>query len=162
MAKGEYESLGVSTIGIDIIPVDVPVHGVKSPVKISFYDTAGQERYRALAKPYIRGSDAVLLTFCADSPLTRSWYSEIEKDLPENAELFLVCTKIDLDAEGKVTAGVKTIPEHWHVPEDIGEKVGYVIYNVSSKEGWGIDNLKNDIARKCWEKDNVIKQILLK
>ena len=54
---GVYEDEGIVTIGVDS-------HVVKtSKAKFRYYDTAGQDIYRAIIDSYYRGSDACLICY---------------------------------------------------------------------------------------------------
>lgn len=58
---GLYEDSGVITIGVDS-------HVVRtSKAKFRFYDTAGQDMYRAIVDSYYRGSDACIIVYDVSS-----------------------------------------------------------------------------------------------
>uniref|UniRef100_A0A6B2LJX3 Uncharacterized protein n=1 Tax=Arcella intermedia TaxID=1963864 RepID=A0A6B2LJX3_9EUKA len=123
-------------------------------MKVSFWDTAGQERYRAITKAYYRNANVVLLafSFSLNLMIDNDWFLEISEMVPEDSLYFLVCTQIDRDNQGFTAAGMKNIPQKCNIPEFIKKKLGHVVFNVSAKEGWGIDVLKTEIARQCAEK----------
>eukprot|EP01124_Arcella_intermedia_P018993 TRINITY_DN26112_c0_g1_i1.p1 TRINITY_DN26112_c0_g1~~TRINITY_DN26112_c0_g1_i1.p1 ORF type:complete len:226 (+),score=59.54 TRINITY_DN26112_c0_g1_i1:55-678(+) len=155
LITGEYNLLP-TTLGVDYHPLKIPVHGSKTPLNLMLWDTAGQEKYRSLTYLYYRDADVVLLTFCPAEGnfIDSKWFSEISHYAAVDAVMLLVRTKIDMEVDGKVLAGIHNIEEkdEWNVPEGIQERLGFVVYNVSAKEGWGIDLLKAEIAKKCFMK----------
>ena len=72
-------------------------------VKLYIWDTAGQEKYRAIVSTYFKGCDGVMLVFDLSSfasftNVTTKWY-EISKCKSPNAQLLLVGNKTDLDPD---------------------------------------------------------------
>lgn len=59
--KGYFSETQTSTIGVDFGMKTLDVHGDK--VKLQCWDTAGQEKFRALTQSYYRNADAVILVF---------------------------------------------------------------------------------------------------
>ena len=66
---GEFNEGTISTIGVEKktmdISLDVEYKGKKEKKKfnIYFYDTAGQEKFRAITKNYYKGSDGIILMY---------------------------------------------------------------------------------------------------
>lgn len=58
---GNYTDAGSITVGVDSFVIKTP------KAKFSYYDTAGQDRYKAIVSSYYRGSDAVLLVYDVSS-----------------------------------------------------------------------------------------------
>ena len=59
---GSYEDSGMITVGVDS-------HVVRnSKAKFRFYDTAGQDMYRAIVDSFYRGSDACIIAYDISSP----------------------------------------------------------------------------------------------
>ena len=54
---GSYEDSGVTTLGVDSHLV------VTAQGKFQYYDTAGQDVYRAIVDSYYRGSDACIIAY---------------------------------------------------------------------------------------------------
>ena len=70
IATNSFSHNTIMTIGTDkrtiyYTDIDVEIGGnkVKKSFEISLFDTAGQERYRALTKNYINGADGVILVY---------------------------------------------------------------------------------------------------
>ena len=57
-----YQSDYLNTIGIDVMAKTITLSSGEQ-VKISFYDTAGEERFRAISVNLIKTADGILLIF---------------------------------------------------------------------------------------------------
>jgi small GTP-binding protein len=73
------------------------------PVKLQIWDTAGQEKYRALILMYCRNAQAAVLVFDLTSVETFNTLKEWGEHL-EALKIFLVGKKLDLTDERQVTA----------------------------------------------------------
>eukprot|EP00759_Apiculatamorpha_spiralis_P030578 PhF_6_TR32189/c1_g1_i2/m.47811/K06109/RAB13; Ras-related protein Rab-13 len=108
-----------STIGIDFKWFDLQIDG--EVVRLHLWDTAGQETYRSIAKPYYRQADGVLLVYNCTDLTTLHCLEGILKDVRENcppgAVLTILANKADLVPElkmeeetGGADASVKATP----------------------------------------------------
>ena len=112
-------------------------------IKISIYDTAGEEKYRHLIKNYYNGSNGILLIF--DITKRNSfdnlnfWLDELEKNCNlNNLYIFLVGNKTDLKKERKVSYDeAKNFADM--------KKIPYI--EISAKTGDNIDKLFNDFIK---------------
>ena len=112
-------------------------------IKISIYDTAGEEKYRHLIKNYYNGSNGILLVF--DITKRNSfdnlnfWLDELEKNCNlNNLYIFLVGNKTDLKKERKVSYDeAKNFADMKRIP--------YI--EISAKTGDNIDKLFNDFIK---------------
>ena len=112
-------------------------------IKISIYDTAGEEKYRHLIKNYYNGSNGILLVF--DITKRNSfdnlnfWLDELENNCNlNNLYIFLVGNKTDLKKERKVSYDeAKNFADM--------KKIPYI--EISAKTGDNIDKLFNDFIK---------------
>lgn len=58
---GNYTDDGTMTVGVDSFVIKTP------KAKFSYYDTAGQDRYKAIVSSYYKGSDACILVYDVSS-----------------------------------------------------------------------------------------------
>jgi len=97
----EFDSDSRSTIGVDL---KVKIMNVKNQkVKLTIWDTAGQEQFRTLTSAYYRGAHGVVLVYDVTRAETfrniREWLKEVEIfSTKENVVKALVGNKIDLSA----------------------------------------------------------------
>ena len=112
-------------------------------IKISIYDTAGEEKYRHLIKNYYNGSNGILLVFDITDKNSfdnlNFWLEELEKNCNlNNLYIFLVGNKTDLKKERKVSYDeAKNFADM--------KKIPYI--EISAKTGDNIDKLFNDFIK---------------
>ena len=112
-------------------------------IKISIYDTAGEEKYRHLIKNYYNGSNGILLVFDITDKNSfdnlNFWLDELEKNCNlNNLYIFLVGNKTDLKKERKVSYDeAKNFADMKRIP--------YI--EISAKTGDNIDKLFNDFIK---------------
>uniref|UniRef100_A0A6B2LMA5 Uncharacterized protein n=1 Tax=Arcella intermedia TaxID=1963864 RepID=A0A6B2LMA5_9EUKA len=138
------------TVAIDVRICEIPAKGKGEPTILTFHDTAGQERFRSISKPYFRGADVVLVVVSSrgiqkDLVDCLKWLNEIESEAQE-AKFILVRTQIDLVKNRH--SGRKRVEEDDELFPVFGkeENLGETFFDVSSMEGWGIEELKNYIS----------------
>lgn len=135
-----------STIGIDFKTKYIKYKN--SSVKVLIWDTAGQEKFKNIAKQYYRGANGVLLVYDISS---RKSFERVDfwlKELKENNridELFicLVANKIDLQDTREITTeeGEKFAKEN---------KINFL--EVSAKSGKNIKELFDKIINGSMQK----------
>ena len=77
----------------------VVTHNAKR-IKMTIWDTCGQEAYRAIVSSFYRGADLALLVFSLSSKPSflslRKWLSDLKANLNPGTPVILVGTKLDL------------------------------------------------------------------
>lgn len=92
------------TVGVDFLSSVIALRSKKTgetvPVKVSIWDTAGQESFRSISRSYFRGSVASLVVFDLTNHATfessKSWYQEMKENCNTNCSILLVGNKADL------------------------------------------------------------------
>jgi small GTP-binding protein len=109
----------------------------QGPITMQIWDTAGQEKYRALAPMYYRSADIAILAYDVtqlDSfEAMEQWSNELAEKAPPNLQVIIVGNKIDLKDDRVVQADTA---DQW--AKDHGAKL-YI--EVSAKTGHGIMQL---------------------
>ena len=94
-----------STIGVEFIATEINVDG--SAVKLQISDTAGQERFRAIAKAYFRSAIGVILVFDLTDRKSfddlNQWLSDVHAHCDPNAVVTLIGNKSDLEQSRKIS-----------------------------------------------------------
>ena len=97
----------VSTIGASFL---TKVIEVKQMTKFNIWDTAGQEKYRALAALYYRGVDCAIIVYDITSAnsftmVREYWIHELlrQSDNSENIMIALVGSKCDLEDQREIS-----------------------------------------------------------
>ena len=109
--SGTFSDKNISTIGMDkrtlnFKDIEVNINGNKQiqDCNIILYDTAGQERYRAITKNYLHGSDIVFMIYDITNRKSfddiETWFESIYEILSSSKEgnclIVLLGNKVDL------------------------------------------------------------------
>lgn len=105
-ADDEFNDRMTATIGVDFRIRSMQVGGKNT--KLQIWDSAGQERFRALTASYYRGAHAVAVVFdlsCYDSidTVRNTWLDEIDMHCGRDVRKILIGNKSDLVAKRQVT-----------------------------------------------------------
>ena len=102
---GTFQEVYMSTIGLDY-RLKVMTLQDNTKVKLQIWDTAGQEKYRAVTKSYIKGSRGVLLIYDISRKETfeniDNWYRDIKETGDEECIIELIGNKSDLEESRQV------------------------------------------------------------
>ena len=71
-SRNEFQANSRSTIGVEFSTRTVQIEGKN--VKAQIWDTAGQEKYRAITKAYYRGAKGALLVYDITLPMPYESY----------------------------------------------------------------------------------------
>ena len=113
LSTGEFYEKNISTIGVEKrtldLDIDVKKNGKKEKTKfkISLFDTAGQEKFRAVTHNYYKESDGILLLYDITDKTSfehvKSWIESIKDTLGKKKEskysIILIGNKLDLVEE---------------------------------------------------------------
>jgi small GTP-binding protein len=112
------------------------------PVTMQIWDTAGQEKYRALTPLYYRSADAAVLVYDVTQVASFSdmerWSHELAEKAPANLRVVIVGNKIDLIEAREVNTEAARVWSEEHGAKWYAE--------VSAKTGGGINELFLGIA----------------
>lgn len=99
-ATGAFRESRIMTIGVDFQTVLVDVDG--SPVKLTIWDIAGQERFAVMRDSFYRGAKAVAFAYDVSNPQSFTdlgrWREEVGRAIPFSRPLLVAC-KGDLEAQ---------------------------------------------------------------
>ena len=117
-----------------------------------FYDTAGQEKYRAMSLNLIKTADAILLMYSITRDETfksiSNWINSIKEVKGNDFPIILIGNKCDLE-------------ENRIIKKDEGEKIaennGFQFFEVSNKTGLNVDEAVNYLVSKVLEKKMIKK-----
>ena len=137
-----FQDVHMATIGLDYRLKNMTLKSGKN-VKLQIWDTAGQDRFRAITKNYYKGANGIILIYDVTNPQTfdnvKGWISQIREEANQNVLIYIVGNKIDMREERKI----KT--------ED-GEKLagdyGFPFVETSAKEGININETFEDLVEK--------------
>ena len=147
--NGTFDEKILSTIGLEFTFKEVTLKdGVK--IKIKFIDTAGQEKYRSLAKSYYKNAEGVLFIFSYGKKESfdhiEEWFKSFNEQCPDkdNIPKILIGNKCDLEN--------KEIEKN--LVDDLKKRIGIENFsNTSAKDNIGIDELFTELAEKMYEQN---------
>jgi Ras-related protein Rab-2A len=177
LCEGRFSASHDVTIGVEfgsrIVPVGPPANaslgiglpngrsisasnGEQKKMKLSLWDTAGQETYKSITRSYFRGASGALLVF----DITRrssfesvtSWLNDLRQIAEEGIVVILVGNKSDLAAQstdvegGSKRAVTREEAEDWCRRENI---VKYV--ETSAKSGEGVELAFLQVAERIYQ-----------
>ena len=105
--EGKFSPLHVSTVGFDFKSKTVKLPKSKKNVKITVYDTAGQERYMALNKNLFQKVQGIILMYDLTERESfenlRKWLNLVNQTV-SNKTIILVGNKLDLANESRIVS----------------------------------------------------------
>ena len=135
----------ITTIGLDYKLKSVKLDNGKT-IKVQLWDTAGQDKYRTIAKNYFKGSHGILLLYDITKTNSfeniREWIRDIKEEVSEKAIIFLIGNKIDLEEQRKISKekGVE-LAEEYKIP----------FFEASAKSGENVDEVFKALYTKISE-----------
>ena len=140
-----FQEIHMSTIGLDYRLKNITLENGKN-IKIQIWDTAGQDRFRAITKNYYKGAHGIILIYDITNKKSfenvRTWINQIKEEVSEKVSIILVGNKID-DEEHRVVATEDG--------EKIAKELGLMFFECSAKSGVNIDSTFNELVKKTVE-----------
>ena len=179
LCQGFFSNTHDVTIGVEfgsrILPVGPPANAslainaptstassstsksqVQQKMKLSLWDTAGQETYKSITRSYFRGASGALLVFDISKRSTfesvTSWLHDLKQIAEEGIVVILVGNKLDLanqctDVEGGNKRSV-TVAE----AEEWCRREGAMRYvETSAKNGEGVERAFLEVAERIYQ-----------
>ena len=145
---GTFKEEYLSTVGLDYFSKQEIINN--KTIQIKIWDTASQERYKALTPSYFKNAEGVLVVY--DITNTDSfdnvkyWISSIKYNMESKnikIPIILLGNKIDMDESREITK---------EVAEKYAAENNYKYFETSAKTGVGIDKAIRELV------DQVINQ----
>ena len=141
----------LTSMGFDIKNKNITLKdGTKA--KVMIFDTAGQERFKALSESYIKKADGILLVYNISDEQSfqdiEHWMKNVKELIEDKLPIILIGNKIDLYDERKVS-----IEEG----QEKAREYGIPFYETSCKTGNNINKCFNELAELAYEK--VVKNL---
>lgn len=130
----------------------ISIKTAESNIRIQFWDTAGDEKYRSIVPMFYRGSQAAVIVYSIDDRKTFQDIDYFIESLKANLDfdslaLFLIANKLDLE-DRTVTA---------LEGEEKAKSINATFMEVSAKNGENISEFVNMIAIEINEKKKMRK-----
>lgn len=139
-----FSDIQFSTISSQGYIKEIDLQNGKPPVRLSIWDTAGQEQYNSLVKVFFRAAAAVILVFDITNEKSfislEKWHDLAYSCCPSETIFYIVGNKIDFPEEQQVVDCMKAS----RMQENLGAAA---YFTVSAKSGEGVSELFHTVAR---------------
>ena len=139
-----FEEEGMSTTGASYASKTMLFPVYNKAIKSEIWDTAGQEKFKALTKIFYKDSDVAILVYDITrkesfEELKNYWYNEIKNNSPNNCIVSIAANKFDLYNEEKVSEDEA---------RKFAKEKGLMFRCTSALTAEGIDDLFKDVGSK--------------
>ena len=132
----------ITTIGLDYRLKTMTLKDEKN-IKLQIWDTAGQDRFRAITRNYYKSAHGVILLYDVTNKETflnvKKWIDSIKDEAQKNIVIYIVGNKIDMSEKRQVTT---------QEGKELAEKYGLPFCESSARTGENVNEIFNDIAEK--------------
>ena len=137
-----FQDIHMATIGLDYRLKSMKLKSGKN-IKLQIWDTAGQDRFRAITKNYYKGSHGIILIYDVTNVQTfenvKQWVSQIREEASANVIIYIAGNKIDMEEERKVNK---------EEGEKLAEELGLPFVETSAKSGININETFEDLVER--------------
>lgn len=141
--RDEFMSNSRSTIGVEFATKNITIKN--RVIKAQIWDTAGQEKFRALSKTYYRGAVGCLVVYDITSSESFShvekWLSEVKDTADEKLVAMLIGNKVDLEDKRAVND---------QEAAEFAEKHGLGFMETSAKDNLNIEAAFNKLINEIY------------
>ena len=129
-----FQEAHLSTIGLDYRLKTMTLKSGKN-IKLQIWDTAGQDRFRAITKNYYKGANGIILIYDVTNLQSyenvKNWITQIKDEANPNVIIYLAGNKVDVKDEERV---VKT-----EDGQRIADEYKLKFYETSAKSGINVN-----------------------
>ena len=137
-----FQDIHMATIGLDYRLKSMKLKSGKN-IKLQIWDTAGQDRFRAITKNYYKGSHGIILIYDVTNIQTfenvKSWVNQIREEASSNVIIYIAGNKIDIEDERKIKK---------EEGEKLAEELGFPFIETSAKSGININETFDDLVER--------------
>ena len=141
--SGRYNSVYQPTIGSDFHSKIITLPKTKQNIKLQFWDTAGQEKYRAINKIYFQKVQGIILAYditCRESYERLGDWVKLINDNIDYAPILLTGNKVDDATNNRIVRleeGKKFADEH-----------DFLFFETSALKGTNVDKAVYSLCEK--------------
>ena len=144
----------IATIGLDYRVKKIKLKNGKE-ISLQIWDTAGQDRFRAITKNYYKGAHGIVLIYDITNNQTfenvSKWVNQLHEEVSLNVVIFLAGNKIDLEEKREIS---------YEIGEKLAKELGCTFFEASAKTGVNIHEIFNELAESLYViyGKNIVKQ----
>jgi len=146
-----FLDMHMATIGLDYRLKTLILDDHKI-VKIQLWDTAGQDKFRAITRNYYKGARGIILIYDVTNVKSyeniKKWINEIKEEISEKVSIVLIANKIDNIAERKISK---------EQGEKLAKDYDVAFFESSAKTGQGVNESVLYLVQKIVETDPEVK-----
>ena len=146
-----FLDLHMATIGLDYRLKTLILEEQKI-VKVQLWDTAGQDKFRAITRNYYKGASGIILIFDVTNIKSyeniKKWINEIKEEISEKVAIVLIGNKVDNVQERKISK---------EQGDKLASEIGVKFFETSAKTGEGINESVFFLVKKIFENDPEVK-----
>ena len=141
-----FQEAHLSTIGLDYRLKSMTLQNDKN-IKLQIWDTAGQDRFRAITKNYYKGANGIILIYDVTNKQSyenvKNWLTQIKEEATPNVIIYLAGNKIDVEEEQRVitTEDGQKIADEYKLP----------FKETSAKNGINVNEIFQELVEKIDE-----------
>ena len=132
-----------TTVGVEFGSKIITISNKK--LKIQLWDTAGQEKFKAVTNIYYKGAKGALIIYDITRRETfeniNKWILEL-KNNEDNVIIILIGNKSDLEENREVD---------YDIGKNFAEENNMIFFETSALSGRGVDNVFNNTCQKIYE-----------
>ena len=137
-----FQDVHITTIGLDYRLKTMTLKSGKN-VKLQIWDTAGQDRFKAITKNYYKGANGIILIYDVTNTKTydniKIWISQIREEATPNVVVYLCGNKIDMKDYRSVST---------EEGKKLSEEFGLPFNETSAKDGININETFEDLVER--------------
>ena len=141
-----FQEAHLSTIGLDYRLKTMTLKSGKN-IKLQIWDTAGQDRFRAITKNYYKGANGIILIYDVTNLQSyenvKNWINQIKDEANPNVIIYLAGNKVDVKDEDRV---VKTVDG-----KKIADEYNLKFYETSAKSGINVNLIFEELVENVDE-----------
>jgi len=138
--SAEFQEGLPATVGVDFKHRRIDLDG--ESVKLQIWDTAGQEKYRAIVSALFRGAHGVAVVFDLTNRESFEsipmWFTEVDKFLPKSRPRILLGNKCDMKLDRTVST---------KEAQELAQSLGVEYVETSAKDLINVDESFEKLAR---------------
>ena len=147
-----FLDLHMATIGLDY-RLKTMILDDQKIVKVQLWDTAGQDKFRAITRNYYKGARGIILIYDITNIKSydniKKWINEIKEEISENVTIVLIGNKIDNEKERKISK---------EQGEKLANDYNVSFFETSAKTGQGVNESVFYLVQKILESDPEVKK----
>ena len=145
--SGKFDPDCVTSLSAQFISKTVEFQNLGKAIKFDIWDTAGQEKYRALAKIFYKDAKVIFLVYDITdaksfSELKSYWHGVVKANGDSDAIIAIVANKNDLYDHAQVQN---------EEGEEFARSIGAIFQSTSAKSDSGITTLFDNVGQKFFD-----------